>query len=204
MDFKFNFKLKLISLSLLFSLLTLSCFSSSATKTAKHADIVTTIYEKVYVKDSHSNSKPWEANIEHISLDLTVDFEEKVISGKATLSISNNKGVDKLYLDAWGLKIDKITLGNNESPTSFEIGDFVKLHGSPLIVDITAETKTVNIYYATSPDAEGLDWVAPIQTAGGVEPFMYTSSEPILARTWIPLQDTPGVRFSYDATIRVP
>ena len=204
MDVKYNFKSKLISLSLFFSLLTLSCFSSSAIKTDNHADIATTINEKVYVNDSHSNSKPWEVNIEHLSLDLTVDFEEKVISGQASLSISNNMGVDKLYLDAWGLKIDKITLGENENPTTFEIGDFVKLHGSPLIVDITAETKTVNIYYATSPDAGGLDWVAPIQTAGGVEPFMYTTSEPILARTWLPLQDTPGVRFSYDATIRVP
>ena len=204
MDIKFNFKLKFISLSLFIPFLALSCFTSSATKTVKHTDIVKTINEKIYVKDSHSNSKPWEANIEHISLDLSVDFEEKVISGKATLSIRNIKGVDKLFLDAWGLKIDKITLGKNESPTTYELGEFVELHGSPLVVNITPETKTVNIYYATSPDAKGLDWVPPIQTAGGVEPFMYTSSEPILARTWIPLQDTPGVRFSYDATIKVP
>ena len=204
MDNIYRFFGKASALLLMFPLLTLSCFSHSTTKMDKHTDMAETSNEKVYVKDSHSNSKPWEANIEHISLDLTVDFEEKVISGKATLSISNNIGVDKLYLDAWGLEIDKITLGENENPTAFEIGDFVELHGSPLIVDITAETKTVNIYYATSQDAGGLDWVAPVQTAGGIEPFMYTQSQSILARTWIPLQDTPGVRFSYDATIRVP
>ncbi len=190
MDINHNMFWKATSILLFFSLLTLSCSSP--------------LKEKIYVKDSHSNSKPWEVDIEHISLNLAVDFDKRIISGKATLFINNKKGVDRLYLDAWGLKIDSITLGKAQSPTTFVIGKFVKLHGSPLIVDITAQTKTVNIYYSTSPDAEGLDWVTPEQTAGGVYPFLYTQSQAILARTWIPLQDTPGVRFSYDATIKVP
>ena len=126
------------------------------------------------------------------------------MSGSVTLSINNKKAVNKLYLDAWGLIIDRITLGEDENPTTYKIGEFVGLHGSPLVVDITPETKKVNIYYSTSPDAQGLDWVPPIQTAGGVEPLLYTQSWAILARTWIPLQDSPGVRFSYDATITVP
>ena len=190
MDINHNMFWKATSILLFFSLLTLSCSSP--------------LKEKIYVKDSHSNSKPWEVDIEHISLNLVIDFDKKIISGKATLFINNKKGVDRLYLDAWGLKIDRITLGKAQSPTTFVIGKFVKLHGSPLVVDITAQTKTVNIYYSTSPDAEGLDWVTPEQTAGGVYPFLYTQSQAILARTWIPLQDTPGVRFSYDATIKVP
>ncbi len=190
MEINHNMFWKATSILLFFSLLTLSCSSP--------------LKEKIYVKDSHSNSKPWEVDIEHISLNLTVDFDKKIISGKATLFINNKKGVDRLYLDAWGLKIDSITLGKAQSPTTFVIGKFVKFHGSPLVVDITAQTKTVNIYYSTSPDAEGLDWVNPEQTAGGVYPFLYTQSQAILARTWIPLQDTPGVRFSYDATIKVP
>jgi len=190
MEINHNMFWKATSILLFFSLLTLSCSSP--------------LKEKIYVKDSHSNSKPWEVDIEHISLNLVVDFDKKIISGKATLFINNKKGVDRLYLDAWGLKIDRITLGKAQSPTTFVIGKFVKFHGSPLVVDITAQTKTVNIYYSTSPDAEGLDWVTPEQTAGGVYPFLYTQSQAILARTWIPLQDTPGVRFSYDATIKVP
>ena len=204
MNITFKLKLRFIALSIFISILTLSCFSGSATKTVTHSDTPHKTNEKIFVKDAHSFSKPWEANIEHISLDLNIDFEEKIISGKAILSINNKKAVNTLHLDSWDLKIEKITLGKEESPTTFEIGEFVKLHGSPLIVNIMPETKTVNIYYATSPSAGGLDWVAPIQTAGGVEPFMYTVAEPILARSWIPLQDTPGVRFSYDATITVP
>src|SRR5690606_26989900 len=31
-----------------------------------------------------------------------------------------------------------------------------------------------------------------------------TQGQAILTRTWIPLQDSPGVRITYDATVRVP
>ena len=204
MNIKFKVKLNFIIFSIFISLITLSCSSSYSGKTEQNTDMAETMNENNYVKDSQSNSRPWEAEIEHISLDLNVDFEEKVLSGKASLFINNKKAVNKLYLDSWALKIDKVTIGGEETPTTFELGESVPLHGSALVVDITPETKMVTIYYSTSPDAEALDWVSPVQTAGGIEPFMYTQSQAILARTWIPLQDTPGVRFTYDAKITVP
>ena len=62
----------------------------------------------------------------------------------------------------------------------------------------------MTIYYETSPDAAAVQWLSPQQTSGGVSPFMFTQSEAILARTWIPCQDTPSVRFTYSASVRVP
>ncbi|MBA2542922.1 MAG: M1 family metallopeptidase, partial [Deltaproteobacteria bacterium] len=62
----------------------------------------------------------------------------------------------------------------------------------------------VAVRYRTAPDARALLWVEPSGTSGKRAPMLFTQSQAILARSWVPLQDTPSVRFTYDATIHVP
>ena len=60
------------------------------------------------------------------------------------------------------------------------------------------------ITYASAPDAEALQWLEPEQTAGGEYPFVFSQGQAILNRTWIPTQDSPGIRQTWEARITAP
>jgi len=145
-----------------------------------------------------------EVRISHLDLDLTVDFNGQVLSGNATLHLDNMKDTDVLILDTRGLTIHDVTLGSDHEETNYALGEYVRYLGRPLTIAITTETEIVTIEYSTSPEAGALQWVKPAQTAGGEKQFLYSQSQFNLARTWIPLQDSPAVRMTYSATVRVP
>ena len=49
-----------------------------------------------------------------------------------------------------------------------------------------------------------MQWLTPQQTAGKAQPFLFTQGQAILSRTWFPCQDSPGIRFTYNAKVTVP
>lgn len=153
--------------------------------------------------DVHSFSNPNEVTIIHSQFDFQLDFDNKLIIGKVIHHIENIKSVKKLRLDIRDIRIKQIELDDQQT-ASFDIGDEKPWMGQCLEIDIEPGTRFVTIYYETSPDAAALQWLSPRQTSGGVTPFMFTQSEAILARTWIPCQDSPSVRFTYSASVRVP
>ncbi len=155
------------------------------------------------VDDPHSYARPWEVAVEHLSLDLGVDFERRVLAGRASLRLDRRTDADTLVLDTRGLTVSAVTLDDGEA-AAFELGDEEPFLGRPLTVALRPGTEVVHVDYATGPGADAVQWLAPEQTAGGEHPFLFTQSQAILARTWVPLQDTPSVRFTYDATVRVP
>jgi leukotriene A-4 hydrolase/aminopeptidase len=184
-------------LSILAIALALSCQQET-----KDTTTTTTAPEKQEATP-HSFSRPDEARVEHLTLDLTVDFTKNQLTGKATLRIVNSGNAGKLVLDTRDLTISKVTLDNG-SPAQFKVGDARPVFGAPMEIDITPQTKSVTIEYATSPNAAALQWLEPPQTAGKKYPFLLSQSQAILARTWVPIQDTPQVRFTYDATVHLP
>lgn len=154
--------------------------------------------------DNHTYAHPLEAVVQHIALKLNVDFKQKKLSGKATLIIRNISGGDALFLDSKELQIEKITLGQDEEPTTFVKGEPDPVLGESVKVKIAQNTGVVNIYYSTAPTAEALQWLEPEQTAGKENPFLFTQGEAILTRSWIPCQDSPGIRCTYSASITTP
>jgi len=155
------------------------------------------------VYDVHSNANINEVKTTHLNLNLTVNFDKRIISGVAQHTISAHT-VDKMIFDTRGLKIEKVTLDQDEKSTTYSLGKADPVLGAALTVKITPSTKSVNIYYETTAESEALDWLSPNLTAGKVYPFMYTQGEAILTRTWIPIQDSPSNRITYSADIQVP
>jgi leukotriene-A4 hydrolase len=147
--------------------------------------------------DVHSWSRPDQARVRHVSLDLDVRFDRRILEGVATVHF-DRLAPGPLILDTRGLEIRRV-----ENAAGFELGAADEILGAPLRIEDPAGD-SVRIHYATSPEASGLQWLEPPQTAGKRHPFLYTQSQAIHARSWIPLQDTPGVRITFDAIIRTP
>ncbi|MBX7109750.1 MAG: M1 family metallopeptidase [Chitinophagales bacterium] len=156
------------------------------------------------VNDAHSAAQPSVAVVKHLALQVTVNFQKKIISGKATWTIQATSVANEIIFDTRDLSIRKVTLGDEDKPTTFTWGPNTEYLGKALHVKIKPATTTVNIYYSTSPNAAALQWLSPQQTADKQFPFLFTQSEAILARSWIPCQDGPGIRFTYEADVKVP
>lgn len=154
--------------------------------------------------DEHSYSKPELAVVKHLDLDIKVDFDTQTISGKASWQIDNVSKGNEIIFDENTLNITKVTLGDDEKETKFELGKDVEFHGKPLHITIEPNTTKVNIYYSTTKDAVALQWLKPEQTADKKKPFLFSQGESIWSRTWIPCQDSPGIRFTYNAKVTVP
>jgi len=158
------------------------------------------------VKDIHSYAQPDQAIIQHLKWKAKVDFDSLQISGKASFRISRDPNAELLILDTKNLLIDSVSAGSEseEVPADFFLGDSDEILGSPLEITLAPNADWVHVYYRTTEGAEALQWLNPQQTTGKKHPFLFTQSQAILARTWIPIQDSPGIRFTYEATVEVP
>ncbi|RUL81712.1 M1 family peptidase [Tautonia sociabilis] len=178
--------------------------------------------------DVHSWGNPHQIRVRHVSLRLRVDFESRTISGTATLDLDRSPECPPeadLWLDTRGLAIRSVVAprpGGEPVSLPFRLevpqvpeeerllfpsgarSDGSPIHGTPLVIESIGQAEgRVAIAFETSPDASALQWLTPAQTAGGRSPFLFSQSQAIHARSWIPLQDSPGVRVTYDAIVEV-
>lgn len=158
--------------------------------------------------DFHSYSTPHQIRVNHIDLELDVSFTERILKGVAILTFERlSRDTDSLILDTRGLDIigvETLREGLSFSRVPFSLGPADPILGSPLEISLSNNGNQVRIEYRTRPDASALQWLEPAQTAGKQQPFMFTQSQPIHARSWVPLQDSPQVRMTYNARVRTP
>ena len=154
-------------------------------------------------KDDASYARPLQGRVHHVALDLTVDFDAKRVGGTATLDIDRKADAREIVLDDKGLEIESITDGEKQ-PLRYKVGAADPKLGAPLTVALGPDTKRLVIKYKSAPDAGALQWLTPAQTAGKKKPYLFSQGQAIENRSWIPTQDSPGIRQTWEATIRVP
>jgi aminopeptidase N len=159
-------------------------------------------------KDPHSYAETDKVVVRSIALDMAVDFDKRELAGSADLALDwRDAGARELVLDTRDLRIEKIEALDAQGgahAAKFELGQRDAILGSALRIHLDAQVPHVRVSYRTSPAASGLQWMTPAQTADKQHPFMFSQSESIHARSWVPLQDTPSVRFTWTAHVRTP
>lgn len=157
--------------------------------------------------DEHSYAHPERVVTRHLGLELALDFERRVLDGVATLDLAWKEPSTAdftLDLDSRELAIHRVECtanGRPWEPATFELAPADPLLGRRLAIQLPYAAAQVRVHYTTSPQASGLQWLTPAMTLGQRTPFLFSQSQPVHARSWVPLQDTPAVRFTYDAHV---
>ena len=180
----------------LFCFLIVSTKTVHAEPTAKHPDL-------------HSYANPEHVRVRHLDLNLEVVFDKRVIEGEVVLAIERTSLdlTQPLVLDTRGLVIKSVMASIDDSSfleAPYALGAVDSIRGRSLTIQLPKKAQNVRIRYITEPEATALQWLEPAQTAGKKHPFLFTQSQAIDARSWIPLQDSPGIRTTYSARIRTP
>jgi leukotriene-A4 hydrolase len=176
------------------------------------------------VFDYHTYANVDQFRITNLQIDLKVDLKQQSIDGVAVLNIKRlDPRATQLVLDTKNLMIIGVgqkapdLLGATAKSQTVWVSRPFRLEkpdpilGSAMIIDLPPSkrpSETLRIDYETLPAADSsapsnssaLQWLSAKQTARH-KPFLYTRSQPIGARTWIPLQDTPQVRATFKAVV---
>jgi aminopeptidase N len=171
-------------------------------QSAAPAPMVAPVLTGEDAKDAYSYARPQEARVTHVALDLTADFTARRMAGTAILDVQAAPGAKKIVLDSRGLEIAAVS-DERGRKLDFALGAAKPDLGAPLTVQLGG-AKRIRIAYRSGPDAAALQWLTPAQTAGKQHPFLLSQGQPTLNRTWIPTQDSPGIRQTWEARIVVP
>jgi leukotriene-A4 hydrolase len=156
--------------------------------------------------DPHSYRDDTQPVVGHLRWEVRADFPARTLEAAAELRLrsgrTESRAAGVLDLDTRDLIITSVTADGAD--TAFELAQADPVMGSRLRIALPAATAAVRICYRTSSRSTALQWCTPEQTADGTHPFLYSQCQTIHARSMLPIQDTPAVRFSYEATLRVP
>ncbi|CAN5300094.1 M1 family metallopeptidase [soil metagenome] len=180
----------------------LLCGASAMPVLAQTSPPIPAILTTPEARDVHSHAQPLVARVTHVDLDLTADFAGQKMTGTAALDIAAAPDAKEVVLDSKGLVIKAITDAKGMA-LPWTLGKADPILGAPLTVQLNGARRIV-ITYDSAPGGAALQWLTPSQTAGKVKPYLFSQGEAILNRSWIPTQDSPGIRQTWTARIVAP
>jgi len=114
----------------------------------------------------------------HLVLELTADFTAKTLSGTAELRFDRrDPNASEVVLDTRDLTIQSVSAASGSgvwAPAKYRLDAAPPAFGSALHIPMPAGADRVRVTYSTSPSARGLQWLAPSQTAGKKQPFLFS------------------------------
>ena len=159
------------------------------------------ILERMQGMDPHSYTDQSQGKIKHLTLHFSVDFTEQILNCRGEYRF-DGPVTGPLFLDTRALDIQQVRCVAGDLSWSVDQEDKVK--GERLHIEHVPGVDRIEIMFRTSAGASALQWLQPEQTVGGEYPFLYSQCQSLHARSIFPCQDTPSVRFTYDAEIDVP
>ncbi len=153
-------------------------------------------------QDPHSYADSDQPRTARLDLALRVDFAERRLRGEARLTLVA-PSAGPLDLDTRALTIEQICDASGR-PLPFTLHPAEPVLGARLRIQLPPGTGEVRVRYTTSAEASALQWLSPEQTAGRVQPYLYSQCQAIHARSVVPLQDSPRFRIPYSASLTVP
>jgi aminopeptidase N len=136
--------------------------------------------------------------IEHLALDLSLDFDSRSVAGSASLRFRRvDPDAKVLELDAIGFSLDSVTLDGAKARFVYD--------GGRLTVDIpsTVERSTLIVSYRATP-RKGLYFLGPDEHVPTRPKQAWTQCQEEDARYLFPCHDKPHVKMTTEARIRVP
>ncbi len=152
-------------------------------------------------QDPHSFADLRQGKITHIDFVFDVDFSVNALHGEAQYQV-DQPITGSFFLDCYEIDLEQIQ--TNGKSITWELDESDEIRGQRLHLKDLDGVSAFMITFKTDPGARALQWLRPEQTSGGEHQFLFSQCQPLHARSVFPCQDSPAVRFTYTAEIRVP
>ena len=142
--------------------------------------------------------------IKHLDWSIhSIDFNAKLIHATAKYTVKVIECEQALYLDCSHIKVHECHV--NGRATLFELGKgkfggTLKINLLPSFIEMSTNDFELSIKYETTSECTAVQWLKDKQGM----PFLFTQCQAIHARSLLPVQDTPSVKFTYTASVTKP